>query len=269
MMSTSSEKFCLKWNDFRANVHSAFAQLREDRDFTDVTLACEDGHQVEAHKVILAASSPFFQNILRKNNHPHPLIYMRGIKSEDLVATVDFLYYGQVSIYQENLDGFLAIAKELNLKGLAGEGSVEKPKEHVRNPKPFPKEDQTEREHTTLYEYQEDQNYVMENDQEGAIVAAEYTVSTELKELDDKVKSMMTISEVNRLTNGNKARTCTVCGKEGQWVTIRDHIEADHITGVSLFCHICQKSSSTRASLRKHKCTRAAPSYISHSRVKS
>ena len=31
-----------------------------DNEFAHVTLACEDGHQIEAHKVILAASSPFF-----------------------------------------------------------------------------------------------------------------------------------------------------------------------------------------------------------------
>ena len=56
-----SEKLCLQWNDFQDNIKSAFGYLKEDNDFTDVTLACEDGQQVEAHKVILAASSPFFQ----------------------------------------------------------------------------------------------------------------------------------------------------------------------------------------------------------------
>ena len=58
------EKLCLQWNDFRANVHYAFKNLRHDKEFTDVTLACEDGQQMEAHKVILAASSPFFEKIL-------------------------------------------------------------------------------------------------------------------------------------------------------------------------------------------------------------
>ena len=53
-----SEKLCLQWNDFKTNVNQAFGNLREDLDFADVTLACEDGRQVEAHKVILAASSP-------------------------------------------------------------------------------------------------------------------------------------------------------------------------------------------------------------------
>ena len=117
-----SDKLCLQWNDFQDNIKSAFGNLREDNDFADVTLACEDGQQVEAHKVILAASSPFFQKLLGRNKHPHPLIYMRGVKSDDLLAIVDFLYHGEANVYQENLDSFLAIAEELQLKGLMGKG---------------------------------------------------------------------------------------------------------------------------------------------------
>ena len=78
-----SEKLCLQWNDFNANVNNAFGNLREDFDFTDVTLASDDGHQVEAHKVILVASSPFFKEILVRNKHNHPLIYMRVERSQD------------------------------------------------------------------------------------------------------------------------------------------------------------------------------------------
>ena len=115
-----SEKLCLQWNDFKDNIKSAFGNLREDNDFADVTLACEDGQQVEAHKVILAASSPFFQKLLGRNKHPHPLIYMRGMKSDDLLAIMDFLYCGEANVFQENLDSFLAIAEEFQLKGLTG-----------------------------------------------------------------------------------------------------------------------------------------------------
>ena len=127
-----SEKLCLQWNDFQENIKSAFGSLREDTDFADVTLACEDGQQVEAHKVILAASSPFFQKLLGRNKHPHPLIYMRGMKSEDLLAIVDFLYRGEANVFQENLDSFLAIAEELQLKGLMGK-TDEKVEDYVLN----------------------------------------------------------------------------------------------------------------------------------------
>ena len=85
-MNSEAEKLCLKLTDFQENAALALKTLREDKEFADVTLVCEDGQQVEAHKVILASSSPFFQNLLRRNKHPHPLIYMRGLKSEDLVT---------------------------------------------------------------------------------------------------------------------------------------------------------------------------------------
>ena len=113
-----SQKLCLQWNDFKENVNIAFGSLRDTKDFSDVTLACADGQQVEAHKVILAASSPFFQNLLKQIKHPHPVIFLRGFQSHDLVAVVDFLYLGEANVFQENLNSFLAIAEELKLKGL-------------------------------------------------------------------------------------------------------------------------------------------------------
>ena len=88
-MKSEDERLCVKWNNFQENAVSVFGTLRGDREFVDVTLACEDGQQVEAHKVILASSSPFFLNLLRKNKHPHPLIYIKGLKSDDLVASHD------------------------------------------------------------------------------------------------------------------------------------------------------------------------------------
>ena len=81
----SAEKFCLKWNDFENNISVAFRDLRDERDFFDITLACEDS-QIQAHKVILSACSPFFRAVLKQNPHAHPLIYLRGIKYSDLGA---------------------------------------------------------------------------------------------------------------------------------------------------------------------------------------
>ena len=48
-MMQTTEKLCLQWNDFKENVSSAFGKLKDDQEFADVTLACEDGQQVEAH----------------------------------------------------------------------------------------------------------------------------------------------------------------------------------------------------------------------------
>ena len=119
---SSSEKLCLKWDNFHNNTSSSFGHMRKDEHFSDVTLACDGDQKIEAHKVILAASSIFFDRLLKQNKHSHPLIYMRGLKAKDLKAIVDFIYHGEANIYQEDLDTFLALAEELQLKGLAQSG---------------------------------------------------------------------------------------------------------------------------------------------------
>ena len=133
----TTEKFSLKWNNFKENVTSTFLSLRNDTDFNDVTLACEDDNQVEAHKVILAASSSFFKNILKINKHSHPLIYMKGIQYEDLLALVEFMYQGETNIYHKNIDSFLRIAEDLGLNGLAGETNYYKEKYRPDLSRPF------------------------------------------------------------------------------------------------------------------------------------
>ena len=112
-----SEKFCLRWNEFEGNISSAFRELRDDKDFFDVTLACED-EQIQAHRVILSACSPFFRNVLRRNPHQHPLLYLKGVTFNDLQSVLNFMYHGEVSVAQEELNSFLAVAEDLRVKGL-------------------------------------------------------------------------------------------------------------------------------------------------------
>ena len=125
----SADKFCLRWNDFESNVSSAFRDLREEKDFFDVTLACEDS-QMEAHKVILSACSPFFKNILRRNPHQHPLLYLKGVKSIELSNVLSFMYQGEVNVAQDSLNTFLTVAEELQVKGLTQEGGQQSSVKH-------------------------------------------------------------------------------------------------------------------------------------------
>ena len=118
----SSEKFCLRWNDFEANISGAFRELREDKDFFDVTLACDDD-QIQAHKVILSACSPFFRTILKRNRHEHPLLFLKGVRYVDLVSVLNFMYHGEVNVAQEELNSFLAVAEDLKVKGLTQNNS--------------------------------------------------------------------------------------------------------------------------------------------------
>jgi len=141
----SSEKFCLRWNDFETNISVAFRELREEKDFFDVTLACDDS-QIQAHKVILSACSPFFRNVLRRNPHQHPLLYLKGVKYKELLSVLNFMYMGEVNVAQEELNSFLAVAEDLRVKGLTQNNSSSDAKPKSEPPKisrpPPPREPQ-------------------------------------------------------------------------------------------------------------------------------
>ena len=114
------EKFCLKWNDFQSNVSKTFSYLRTEERFFDVTLVSDDHQHIAAHKLVLSASSKFFKDILCKTQHSNPLIYLSGFSSKDLNFVMDYIYQGEVQIYQEDLDNFLNVAQKLNIEGLIG-----------------------------------------------------------------------------------------------------------------------------------------------------
>jgi len=133
-----SEKFCLRWNDFESNISSAFRELRDDKDFFDITLACDD-EQIQAHKVILSACSPFFRNVLRRNPHQHPLLYLKGVKYTDLQSVLNFMYHGEVNVAQDELNSFLAVAEDLRVKGLTqNQSQRENPSHESRKPSSKP-----------------------------------------------------------------------------------------------------------------------------------
>merc|ERR1719228_2418410 len=141
----SNEKFCLRWNDFEANISTAFRELREDKDFFDVTLACDDD-QIQAHKVILSACSPFFRAVLKRNRHEHPLLYLKGVKFIDLVSVLNFMYHGEVNVAQEELNSFLAVAEELKVKGLTQNSNEEGgSNQSTEQQKPRPRDPPSER----------------------------------------------------------------------------------------------------------------------------
>lgn len=62
-MAGEQQQFFLKWNDFQSNMVSSFKHLRDEKSFTDVTLAC-DGQTCKAHKMVLSACSPYFKSLL-------------------------------------------------------------------------------------------------------------------------------------------------------------------------------------------------------------
>ena len=114
----SDQKVFFDWQNYQESLKSMFSVMRQDSDFADVTLACED-ESIKAHQVVLSASSLFFRNLLKTLSHPHPIVYMRGVKADHLSALLDFIYLGNTEITQDLVGDFLLLAEELKVEGLS------------------------------------------------------------------------------------------------------------------------------------------------------
>ena len=114
----SAEKYSFQSNEFQNNIQKTFRFLRKTEDYSDVTLVCEEGKHIKVHKVVLASSCIFFRDLLKKNSHSHPLIYMRGIKYHDLSGLIDFIYHGETEVGKDDLETFLEVGNELSVHGL-------------------------------------------------------------------------------------------------------------------------------------------------------
>ena len=112
----SAQKVRLTIENFSSNTSKSWQKLLTEEKFSDVTLVCENSHQVKAHKVILSSSSLFFNNILTENNHPHPLIYLKGVKHKRLKNLLEFIYSGETCIGESEVGGFVELGKDLQVE---------------------------------------------------------------------------------------------------------------------------------------------------------
>lgn len=115
--SPSEQQYALKWNDYQASILTSFRHLRDEEDFVDVTLACDE-RSFTAHKVVLSACSPYFKKLLKANPCEHPIVILRDVRSEDVDHLLRFMYNGEINIGQEQLSDFLKTAQLLQVRGL-------------------------------------------------------------------------------------------------------------------------------------------------------
>ena len=168
---------------------------------------------------------------------------------------MDFLYCGEANVLQENLDPFLALAEELRLKGLTGGGAETErdlDKEITQDKSAPQKKEKNGTFRAPLSnENFEDQPSKGSYDTTVAVIRND-KINVELQDLDEQIRSMITRSEIS-LPGKGKMASCNVCGKQGPYMAMPQHIEANHITGISHACDICGKVARSRSALSVHK----------------
>ena len=257
----TSEKFSLKWNDFQPNISNVFSNLREDTNFSDVTLVSEDGQPVEAHKIILTASSPFFMNMLKITKHPQPIIYLKGFKARYLKSVLDFMYHGVADIYQDDLEQFLSLAEELQLKGLTGgEEDKEDEEENYKqnsdkySPNILKTIDKTIKPNLEAEPLDDEQHF---QNQTTTVMTTENLQTKVLYTGGNSEDLKSTICSL--IFKNGTIITCTVCGKTKDETVdknakyhMESHVESLHVDGVTYNCTKCDKTFRSKNALHKH-----------------
>ena len=238
-----SEKFSLKWNDFHSNVSSSFSALRNEDYLHDVTLVTDDDHHVSAHKLVLSACSDYFKSIFKKSKHANPLLCLDGINSKDVSNVLDYVYNGEVQIYQEDLDHFLMIAEKFKLQGLLSSQDQEDPEAKLKDETPFnepvPQPENTRDSNKKL-------PVVRTVSTTSQSISKISIPNEELERLDERI-----VEQIERIPDGQFR--CRMCGKTTkQKINIKNHIET-HFDGLSFPCPLCPTVSRSRNSFAMHK----------------
>lgn len=126
--------YCLRWNQHRSNLLSAFDQLLQAEALTDVTLSC-GGASIKCHRIVLAACSGYFQSLFVNEAvcsgagaaQQHPIVVFKDIGLAELKAILEFIYRGEVSVAQEQVGALLKAAESLKVKGLFTEEGSSSP----------------------------------------------------------------------------------------------------------------------------------------------
>ncbi|XP_041982554.1 zinc finger and BTB domain-containing protein 44-like isoform X3 [Aricia agestis] len=116
----SDKTFHLKWNNHLQNLSQLFTAIYSSSALADVTLSCRDG-TLKAHKLVLSACSPYFEQIFKDNPCQHPIVILKGIPFSEINLLVEFMYKGSVDVQELDLQSLMHTASELEIRGLAYE----------------------------------------------------------------------------------------------------------------------------------------------------
>ena len=283
-----AKRYHLKWEKHQQNLVSSFHALRRDGRFCDVTIAC-DGKSIEAHKLVLSASSSVFNTILKKYSHPHPFIYLKGTKAVDMDAIVEFMYCGEVRVGEDQLESFIETAEEFGVEGLCQDmykeeitssdtqktcldpGSTTSLERCQQSGLGYVTDKILEDHGSSHLALKSSPVSSTKTKQFGKLRSliddflsgqvTKYEMAEEVKEYKDLEKFAMKRKDGKYGSGARMEHQCMLCGTKFRNKThLLDHIECAHFSKVlDNKCNICGKRMSTKQSLRCHESRMHAP----------
>ena len=227
----------MRFDDFHQATTKFFKSLKQDSHHADVTLVTDDHKFIPAHKLVLMAHSSFFQKVFNftkgGNTVSNTIIFISGIKHEILQNILNYVYLGEVTLENAQLDNFFDAAQKLEIASI----HKDKPVNDVHIADNYSKA-----ENGYKYEGTADEKEPKAKDQPKKV---KLTTSAQNKDKNDLKQY------INKNQYENKWE-CNVCGKKSnQYANIRRHVET-HIEGLSFPCKNCSSTFSTRIAMYNH-----------------
>jgi hypothetical protein len=116
MMATDG--YDVRWKYHVEEVFVEVKKLRTKDNFSDVIVHC-GGRNFLAHKIILAASSRFFERVLASVPRDRCQVLVMAETSPDLLELLmSFIYEGEAYVSADDFDNFMTVAEKLEIRGL-------------------------------------------------------------------------------------------------------------------------------------------------------
>jgi hypothetical protein len=116
--SSDGHGYCLRWNNHKSNLVEILESLIKMECYVDCTIYVDNHVQFKAHRVVLAACSPYFQLILQDAPQDHCSIIFPGVQEFEMRTLLEYIYAGEVNIAESQIPRIMKIAKMLEVKGL-------------------------------------------------------------------------------------------------------------------------------------------------------
>ena len=208
-------------------------EMMTSEDFADVTLVSDDKKTIKAHKSILSACSPVFKNILHmESQNSHPVIYLRGIQYPEIESILQFMYLGEAKFYEERMNEFIMVAKNLEIKELSKGIEFESSKSQKDPPE------------ETIEQSEENLIDSSENDD---LDDSNMTAVSEADIVDDNEQR-----EISKLASHMSKFQCPKCDKTFSFHSeLRYHKTSLH-EGVKYACNQCNYQAIKQSHLKQH-----------------
>ena len=104
------------WRSFENDSIQSRKEWFQKGQFADVTLVSDDMVPFHAHRIILGSSSELLNTLFELTNDAKQVLFLKGISKIHLESVLKFIYLGETSVSDDQVEEFSKILQELGIE---------------------------------------------------------------------------------------------------------------------------------------------------------